>query len=74
MRHQTAVYSSADLAAGIRRVKGAKRLGCRVSNWLSLEQSRKLVTVTSGSKLRDVRNRAILAMLNLALEFLKPFL
>ena len=29
---------SADLAAGIRRVKGAKRLGMPVGNWLSAEQ------------------------------------
>ena len=29
---------SADLAAGIRRVKGAKRLGLPVGNWLSAEQ------------------------------------
>ena len=32
---------SADLAAGIRRVKGAKRLGMPVCRWLSAEQSRK---------------------------------
>src|ERR1035438_3184347 len=30
---------SADLAAGIRRVKGARQLGHRSGNWLSLEQS-----------------------------------
>jgi hypothetical protein len=27
---------SADLAAGIRRVKGVKKLGIRLGNWLSL--------------------------------------
>jgi hypothetical protein len=31
---------SADLAAGIRRVKGAKRLGMPVGNWLSAEQGK----------------------------------
>ncbi len=31
---------SPDLAAGIRRVKGAKRLGVRVGNWLSAGQGR----------------------------------
>jgi len=31
------------LAAGIRRVKGAKRLGARTGNWLSLDQSRDLL-------------------------------
>lgn len=33
---------SPDLAAGIRRVKGAKKLGVRVGNWLSAEQGRTL--------------------------------
>src|SRR5712692_2505354 len=45
---------SPELAAGIRRVKGAKRLGVRVGNWLTVEQSRKLLqgltTETSRSK------------------------
>jgi len=31
---------SPDLAAGIRRVKGAKRLGIRIGNWLTVDQSR----------------------------------
>jgi site-specific recombinase XerD len=54
---------SPDLAAGIRRVKGAKRLGVRVGNWLSAEQCKKLLISPSGSTLRGVRNHAILAML-----------
>jgi site-specific recombinase XerD len=54
---------SPDLAAGIRRVKGAKRLGVRVGNWLSAEQSKTLIAAPSGSQLRDLRNRAVLAML-----------
>src|SRR4030088_2276916 len=29
---------SPELAAGIRRVKGARRLGVRVGNWLTIEQ------------------------------------
>jgi hypothetical protein len=32
-----------DLAAGIRRVKGAKRLGMRIGNWLTAGQGRKLL-------------------------------
>jgi integrase len=32
---------SADLAAGIRRVKGAKRLGIPVVNWLTAEQGKR---------------------------------
>ena len=31
---------SPELAAGIRRVKRAKRLGVRIGNWLTVEQSR----------------------------------
>src|SRR3984885_5797895 len=34
---------SPELAAGIRRVKGAKRLGVRIGNWLTLDQCRALL-------------------------------
>jgi site-specific recombinase XerD len=54
---------SPDLAAGIRRVKGAKGLSVRVGNWLSAEQSNKLLAAHSGKQLRDLRNYAVLAML-----------
>jgi integrase len=54
---------SPDLAAGIRRVKGAKKLGVRTGNWLSAEQGKKLLSGPVGVELRAVRNRAILAML-----------
>lgn len=30
---------SPDLAAGIRRVKGAKKLGMRLGNWLTVEEA-----------------------------------
>ena len=33
---------SSDLAAGIRRVKGVKKLGVRFGNWLTAEQSQRL--------------------------------
>ena len=33
---------SPDLAAGIRRVKGAKRLGIRIGNWLTVDPSKSL--------------------------------
>src|SRR5205823_11346677 len=33
---------SPELAAGIRRVKGAKRLGVRLGNWLTVEEARAL--------------------------------
>src|SRR5205809_777689 len=54
---------SPDLAAGIRRVKGAKRLGVRIGNWLTVDQGKKLLAVYSGRHLRDRRNHAVLAML-----------
>src|SRR5450631_3304358 len=53
---------SPDLAAGIRRVKGAKRLGVRIGNWLTIDQSRTLLIKPSDS-LRGKRDRAILALL-----------
>jgi site-specific recombinase XerD len=53
---------SPDLAAGIRRVKGAKRLGVRIGNWLTIDQSRTLLCKPSDS-LRGKRDRAILALL-----------
>jgi hypothetical protein len=34
---------SPELAAGIRRVKGVRRLGVRLGNWLTVEQGRRLV-------------------------------
>jgi hypothetical protein len=33
---------SPDLAAGIRRVKGAKKLGIRLGNWLTVQEARSL--------------------------------
>lgn len=54
---------SPDLAAGIRRVKGAKRLGVRIGNWLTVDQGKKLLAVYSGKHLRDLRNHAVIAML-----------
>src|ERR1700746_964153 len=37
---------SPDLAAGIRRVKGVKKVGVRLGNWLTAEQSQRLGQVT----------------------------
>jgi len=56
---------SPELAAGIRRVKGAKRLGKRVGNWLTLDQARSLVRCDPESELalREKRDRAIVALL-----------
>src|SRR5712691_1508270 len=54
---------SPELAAGIRRVKGAKQLGVRLGNWLTAEESRALVNAPISETLRGKRDRAILAVL-----------
>jgi site-specific recombinase XerD len=54
---------SPDLAAGIRRVKGAKRLGARLGNWLTAQQARMLWQLPDASALKGKRDRAILAVL-----------
>jgi site-specific recombinase XerC len=54
---------SPDLAAGIRRVKGSKRLGVRIGNWLTVDQSRTLFRESPSDDLRGKRDRAILALL-----------
>jgi hypothetical protein len=40
---------SADLAAGIRRVRGVKKLGVRLGNWLTAEQGQALLASTRSS-------------------------
>jgi site-specific recombinase XerC len=50
-------------AAGIRRVKGAKRLGVRIGNWLTIEQAKGLLQEQPCEGLRAKRDRAILAIL-----------
>ena len=54
---------SPELAAGIRRVKGAKRLGVRIGNWLTVDQARTLLGELPPDSLRGKRDRAILALL-----------
>src|SRR5467141_3432734 len=51
---------SPDLAAGIRRVKGAKRLGARIGNWLSIDEAKALLRASPSDDLRSKRDRAIL--------------
>ena len=53
---------SPELAAGIGRVKGAKRLGVRIGNWLTIDQARALLA-ESLNGLRGKRDRAALALL-----------
>jgi len=52
-----------ELAAGIARVKGAKRLGIRAGNWLTREQAQELLDTPDWSTLQGKRDRAILALL-----------
>ena len=51
------------LAAGIRRVKGVKKLGVRLGNWLTSEQSQALWQVPDAERLMGKRDRALLAVL-----------
>src|SRR5437660_12317707 len=54
---------SPELAAGIGRVKGAKRVGVRIGNCLTVEQSRTLLAQPPGDGLRAKRDRSIIALL-----------
>jgi site-specific recombinase XerD len=54
---------SADLAAGIRRVKGVKKLGVRLGNWLTAEQGQALWQAPDRERLKGKRDRALLALL-----------
>ncbi len=54
---------SPDLAAGIRRVKGVKKLGVRLGNWLTSEQSQALWQAPNVERLKGKRDRALLAVL-----------
>lgn len=54
---------SPELAAGIRRVNGVRRIGVRVGNWLSAEQGKRLLAAANRQSLRGKRNHAMLTML-----------
>src|SRR5688572_32419484 len=55
---------SPELAAGIRRVKGVRRLGVRLGNWLTPEQGRRLLDFTTApSTPRELRDHAMIAIL-----------
>ena len=54
---------SPELAAGIRRVMGAKRIGVRLRNWLSAEQVKTLLRSPNLDTVRGKRDRAIIAVL-----------
>jgi site-specific recombinase XerD len=52
-----------ELAAGIARVKGAKSIGVRVGNWLSLRQAQTLLNAPDVATKKGLRDRAMLAVL-----------
>jgi len=54
---------SPELAAGIRRVKGLRRIGVRLGNWLTPEQGRRLLAEADVATPRSRRDHAMLAML-----------
>src|SRR5246500_5285638 len=54
---------SADLAAGIRRVKGVKKLGVRLGNWLTAAQGQALWQAPDCGQMKGKRDRALLALL-----------
>ena len=54
---------SPELAAGIQRVKGAKRLGVRLGNWLTADQCRRLLQAPDALTLKGRRDRAMLSIL-----------
>jgi site-specific recombinase XerD len=53
----------ADLAADIRRVKGVKKVGVRLGNWLTTEQGLALWQAPDRQRLKGKRDRALLALL-----------
>src|SRR6516162_5159113 len=54
---------SADLAAGIRRVRGVKKLGVRLGNWLTAEQGQALWQAPDRQRVKGKRDRALLALM-----------
>jgi integrase len=54
---------SPDLAAGIRRVKGAKKVGVRLGNWLTAEQAKALLDAPNIERVRGRRDGAMLAIM-----------
>jgi len=56
-------WLSSELAIGIRRVKGVKRLGRRIGNWLTGDQAQELLNAVSQSTLRGRRDAALIGLL-----------
>jgi integrase len=54
---------SPELAAGIRRVKGVRRIGVRLGNWLTPDQGRRLLAQRTPATARVLRDHTMLAVL-----------
>ncbi len=54
---------SPELAAGIRRVKGAKKLGTRLGNWLTAPEAQPLLSLPAPDTMGGKRDRAILGIM-----------
>jgi site-specific recombinase XerD len=54
---------SPDLAAGIRRVKGVRKHGVRIGNWLTIDQGQTLLHAFDRTTLRGTRDYAMVAVL-----------
>ena len=61
MKRPILVCSARNWLRGIRRVKGVRRIGVRIGNWLTAEQSKRLLA--GAESLRGKRNYAMIAML-----------
>src|ERR1035437_8992652 len=56
-------WLSSELAIGVRRVKGVKRLGRRIGNWLTGDQAQELLNTVSQSTLRGRRDAGLIGLL-----------
>jgi integrase len=56
-------WLSPELAIGIRRVKGVKRLGRKMGNWLTRNEAQELVSAASKANLRGWRDGAMVGLL-----------
>src|SRR3984893_1429443 len=56
-------WLSPEHAIGIRRIKGVKRLGRKMGNWLTRNQAQELISAASRDSLRGWRDAAMLGLL-----------
>jgi site-specific recombinase XerD len=67
-RSTSCIWCSSDVSSGVRsptswRVKGVKKLGVRLGNWLSAKEARDLWQSPDAESLKGKRDRAIIAVL-----------